>query len=94
VLLAAGHILGPVAGVGLLVVEEAAYAELLGRRPVPAGPVAGAGRLVPEYPVQPVTMLRALWWVWGGEHGHNLHQHRLLAIFTIYKTTATIFTIC
>ena len=60
VLLAAGHVLWPVAGVGLLVVEQAADTELFRSRPVPAGPVAGAGRLVTEDPVQPVTVLRAL----------------------------------
>jgi len=58
--LASGHVLGPVAGVSLLVVEEAADAELLSGRPVPAGPVPGAGRLVPEDAVQPVAVLRAL----------------------------------
>ena len=40
--LAAGHVLGPVTGVGLLVVEEASDAELLSGCPIPAGPVAGA----------------------------------------------------
>ena len=58
--LASGDVLWPVAGVCLLVVEEAADAELLGGGPVPAGPVAGAGGLVPEYSVEPVTVLRAL----------------------------------
>ena len=60
VLLAAGHVLWPVAGVGLLIVEQAADTKLFRSRPVPAGPVAGAGRLVTEDPVQPVTVLRAL----------------------------------
>ena len=41
-LLASGNILGPVTGVGLLVVEEASDAELLSGCPIPAGPVAGA----------------------------------------------------
>ena len=59
-LLAAGHILGPVAGVGLLVVEQPADTELLRGGAVPAGPVASAGRLVAEYSVQPVAVLRAL----------------------------------
>jgi len=58
--LAAGNILRPVAGVSLLVVEQAADAELLGGGSVPAGPVASAGGLVPENSVQPVTVLRAL----------------------------------
>ena len=58
--LAAGNILRPVAGVSLLVVEQSTNAELLGGRSVPAGPVASAGGLVPEYSVQPVTVLRAL----------------------------------
>ena len=62
--LASGDVLWPVAGVCLLVVEEAADAELLGRGPVPAGPVAGAGGLVAEDAVQPVAVLRALGRVW------------------------------
>lgn len=62
-LLTPGHVLRPVTGVCLLVVEQAPDTELLGGCPVPAGPVARAGGLVPEYPVQPVTVLRALGWV-------------------------------
>lgn len=58
--LAAGNILRPVTGVSLLVVEQSTNAELLRGGSVPAGPVAGAGGLVPEYSVQPVTVLRAL----------------------------------
>jgi len=60
VFLAAGNILRPVAGVSLLVVEQSTNAELLRGGSVPAGPVASAGGLVPEYSVQPVTVLRAL----------------------------------
>ena len=62
--LASGHVLWPVAGVCLLVGEEAADAELLSGRPVPAGPVAGARGLVAEDAVQPVAMLCALGWIW------------------------------
>jgi len=58
--LAASHVLRPVAGVGLLVVEQPADTELLRGGAVPAGPVASAGRLVAEYSVQPVAVLRAL----------------------------------
>ena len=58
--LAASNILRPVAGVSLLVVEQSTNTELLGGGSVPAGPVASAGGLVPEYSVQPVTVLRAL----------------------------------
>ena len=58
--LAASNILRPVAGVSLLVVEQSTNAELLCGGSVPAGPVAGAGGLVTEYSVQPVTVLRAL----------------------------------
>jgi len=60
-LLAAGYILGPVAGVGLLVVKEPANAELLGCCAVPAGPVARAGSLVAKDAVEPVAVLSALW---------------------------------
>ena len=58
--LAASHVLRPVAGVGLLVVEQPADTELLRGGAVPAGPVASAGRLVAEYSVQPVAVLGAL----------------------------------
>jgi hypothetical protein len=58
--LAAGHVLGPVTGVGLLVVEEASDAELLSGRPVPASPVAGARGLVTKDAVQPVAVFSAL----------------------------------
>ena len=58
-LLAAVDVVGPVAGVGVLVVQQAADAELLGGRAVPARPVPGARRLVPEDAVQPVTVLCA-----------------------------------
>ena len=64
--LAAGNILRPVTGVSLLVVEQSTNAELLCGGSVPAGPVAGAGGLVPEYSVQPVTVLRALGGIWQG----------------------------
>ena len=63
--LAASHVLRPVAGVGLLVVEQPADAELLRGGAVPAGPVASAGGLVTEDPVEPVAVLRALGRVWG-----------------------------
>ena len=65
VFLAAAHVLGPVAGVGLLVVQQAADAVLLRGRAGPAGPVPGAGRFVPEDAVQPVTVLCTLWRVYG-----------------------------
>jgi len=58
--LTASYVLRPVAGVGLLVVQKSADTELLRGRPIPAGPVAGAGRLVTKYTVQPVAVLRAL----------------------------------
>ena len=55
--LASGHGLRPVAGLALLVIEQAADAELLCGRAVPAGPVARAGGLVAEDAVQPGTVL-------------------------------------
>lgn len=64
-LLAAAHVLRPVTGVALLVVEQTADTELLGGRAVPAGPVAGAGRFVAVDSVQPVTVLRGDGRVWG-----------------------------
>ena len=59
VLLASDHVLRPVAGVGVLVVEQPADAELLGGGAVPARPVPGAGGLVPEDAVQPVAVVSA-----------------------------------
>ena len=41
-LLTSCYVLGPIAGMGLLVVEESTDTELLRGRSVPAGPVAGA----------------------------------------------------
>ena len=58
--LAASNVLRPVTGVGFLVVEQSSDTELFSGCPVPAGPVASAGGLVPEYSVQPVAVLRAL----------------------------------
>lgn len=46
--LTAVNIFWPVAGVGVLVVEQASDAELFRGGPVPASPVPGAGGLVPE----------------------------------------------
>lgn len=56
-LLASFDVLGPVAGPCALVVEQAAYAQLLGGGAVPAGPVPGAGGLMAEDTVQPVAMV-------------------------------------
>lgn len=67
-LLTAVHILRPVAGVCVLVVEQAADTQLLGGGPVPAGPVARARGLVPEDAVQPVAMLRADWRIWSSQN--------------------------
>lgn len=56
VFLAAVDILGPVAGVGVLIVQQSADAQLFCRSAVPTGPVTRAGRLVAEDAVQPVAM--------------------------------------
>lgn len=55
--LAAINILRPVAGVGVLIVEQTSNAELFRGGSIPAGPVPGAGSLVPEDAVQPVAVL-------------------------------------
>ncbi len=65
-LLTASNILRPVAGVSLLVIQEAADAELFCRGSIPASPVACARGLVSENPVQPVAMLGALWRIYHG----------------------------
>merc|ERR550539_1279955 len=78
-LLAAGHILGPVASVGLLVVQQPTNAELLSCCAVPAGPVARAGSLVAKDAVEPVAVLSALWRIgqvlivgcWGASTGNH-----------------------
>jgi len=56
--LAAFDLVGPGAVVGLLVVEQASVAGLLGGRAVPAGPVTRAGRGVAEGAVQPLAVVR------------------------------------
>ncbi len=65
VFLTSANILGPIAGMGFLVVEEPADAELLGGGPVPTSPVSGAGGLVPEDPVEPVAVLGVARWIWN-----------------------------
>lgn len=75
VLLASDYVLRPVARMGVLVVEQASYAELLGGGAVPARPVAGAGRLVAEDAVQPVAVLSADGRVcWGKEKGKSEYR--------------------
>jgi len=61
--LASSYILGPITGVCLLVVQQPPDAELLGGCPIPAGPVASAGGLVPEYSIQPVAVFCTLGWI-------------------------------
>ena len=51
-------ILGPVTGVGVLIVQQTTDAQLFSGGSIPAGPVPRAGRLVAEDAVQPVTVLR------------------------------------
>jgi len=62
-LLTPGYVLRPVTSVCFLVVQQPSDTELLGGGPVPACPVTGAGRLVPEYSIQPVAMFSTLRWV-------------------------------
>lgn len=59
--LTAVYVFRPVAGVSVLVVEKAAYAQLLRGGPVPAGPVPGARGLVPKNAIQPITVLPSDW---------------------------------
>lgn len=63
--LASIYVLRPIAGSGCLVVEQAADAELLSGRSVPACPVPGARGLVAKYTVEPVAVL-------GGYRGIGL----------------------
>lgn len=55
--LTANHVLGPVARMLVLIVEQSANAECLAGCSVPAGPVPGAAGLVAEHAVQPVAVL-------------------------------------
>lgn len=55
--LAAIYIFRPVAGVGVLIVQQTANAELFRSCSIPASPVPGAGGLVAEDAVQPVAVL-------------------------------------
>ena len=59
-LLTACYIVWPVTRVCVLVVQQPSDAELLGGRPIPAIPVSSAGGLVPEYSIQPVTVVSTL----------------------------------
>ena len=65
VLLASSYILWPVTCMRLLIVQEAADAELLSGCAVPAGPVAGARSLMAKNSIQPVTVVGCDRWVWG-----------------------------
>ena len=62
-LLATPHVLRPVTGVCLFVVEKAADAKLFSGGAVPASPVAGAGRLVSKNSVEPVAVISADGWI-------------------------------
>lgn len=55
--LASFDILGPIATVRVLVVQQSPDAQLLGGRSVPAGPVPSTARLVAEDSVEPVAVL-------------------------------------
>lgn len=55
--LATFDVLGPVARVRVLIVEQPADAQLFGGRAVPARPIPRARSLVTEYAVQPVTVV-------------------------------------
>lgn len=61
--LASLDVLGPVARPGPLVVEQTAYAQLLGSGAVPAGPVPRAAGLVSEDTVKPVAVLGRYRWI-------------------------------
>lgn len=55
--LASLDVLGPIARVGLVMVQQPTDAKLFGRGAVPAGPVPRAAGLVAEYAVEPVAVL-------------------------------------
>lgn len=55
--LATFDVLGPVARVRVLIVEQSADAQLFGGRAVPTRPIPRARSLVTEYAVQPVTVV-------------------------------------
>lgn len=63
VLLASSYILRPVTCVCLFIVKESTNTELLGGGSIPASPVAGAGCLVTEDAIEPVTVISADGWV-------------------------------
>lgn len=75
-LLAALDVLGPVARVRVLVVQQSADAQLLGGGAVPARPVPGARRLVAEYAVQPVAVVSGYGAVCGKRsQSINIHNN-------------------
>lgn len=59
------HVLGPIARVHVLVVQQSADAQLFSGRAVPACPIPRARCLVAEYAVQPVAMVPRYWSVCG-----------------------------
>lgn len=59
--LAPFDILGPVAAMRILIVQQSTDAQLLCGRSIPARPVPRAARLMPEYSVQPIAVLCRDW---------------------------------
>jgi hypothetical protein len=57
-LLASLHVIRPITGVSVLVVEQTSDAQLFSGSSVPACPVPGARRFVTEDAVQPVAVFR------------------------------------
>ena len=58
-LLTSADILRPIASVSLLVIKQSSDAKLFSGGSVPAGPISGAGSLMTEDTVKPVTMFSA-----------------------------------
>lgn len=55
--LASLDVFGPIATVGIFIVQQTADAQLFGGRSIPTSPVTSARRLVTEYAIQPIAMI-------------------------------------
>jgi len=72
-------VLGPVARVSFLVVQQPADAQLFGGRAVPASPVSCARRLMTEYSVQPIAVFPGYRTVCG-------KQTRMVILLIVWQT--------
>lgn len=63
--LASINIFGPIARMGMFIIQKSTNAQLFRGSSIPACPVTGAWCFMPENTIQPITMIRLHWSVWN-----------------------------